>query len=205
MMWNEIQSIFEKSNKKICIYAGVESRGMFELKTLGVQKNKYLEAVVKYTAGICIDNWIRVLGQSSVEHFGILEYNSKRAGIEVVTTNEMIIVAQDMVGGVYAIDYGGINGQKKIWYFAPDTLEWECLEMDYKDFLIWLIHGNTKDFYENMRWETWEKDCMDIQFDYGYLIYPFLWSAECDLNTAIKKVVPIMELFNLNMEHYLSL
>ena len=30
------------------------------------------------------------------------------------------------------------------------------------------------------------EDCKNIPFDSGYLIYPFLWSAECDLHTAVK-------------------
>ena len=43
-------------------------------------------------------------------------------------------------------------------------------------------------------------DCEKLDFNKGYLIYPFLWSRECDINTADKKPVDYLELINLNFD-----
>ena len=71
---------------------------MSEIKTLDLQQNRGLEMIVKYTAGVCVDNWIRVLGQSCTDHYGILVYNSKQAETEFTAMKGMLIVAQDVVG-----------------------------------------------------------------------------------------------------------
>ena len=49
------------------------------------------------------------------------------------------------------------EGIDQVWYFAPDTLELECLDMNYGEFAAWLAQGNINEFYESMRWDTWEK------------------------------------------------
>ena len=52
-----------------------------------------------------------------------------------------------------------------------------------------------------MRWDTWETECQIIDFDKVILIYPFLWSKECDLRSATKKCVPYEELKGINLEY----
>ena len=74
------------------------------------------------------------------------------------------------------------------------------MEMNYFDFIVWSVQGNINDFYESMRWNNWRRDCKSLEFNMGYLIYPFLWATECDINTANKKVVLVDELINLNFE-----
>ena len=52
-----------------------------------------------------------------------------------------------------------------------------------------------------MRWNSWKEDCSNINFEKAYLIYPFLWSNECDLDSATKRVVPFRELMELNIDY----
>ena len=47
------------------------------------------------------------------------------------------LLADDAVGGFFAIDGGGLSlEQGKVCYFAPDTLDWEWMEMRYSDFSV---------------------------------------------------------------------
>lgn len=196
-LWNEVLGIFNKSDKQINIYYGTEKNGEKQIETMGIDSNSILGTIILHTAGICIDNWIRVIGQKSDEHDGICQYNLEKC----IITKGMLIIAQDIVGGIFAINISKYSeGSQMIWYFAPDTLEWECLDMNYAEFIEWLALGNTDQFYHSMRWASWEKDCMNINFDMVYLIYPFLWSNECNLDIATKRVVPFIELKEINRE-----
>ncbi len=201
-LWREVLSLFNNSNKQVHIYEGMETVGMAEIENMGIDINSVLGVIVLYTQGISIENWIRVLGQKSNEHNGISQYNSEQVNVDDAIMKGMLMVAQDIAGGVFAINKSRFTeGIDQVWYFAPDTLEWECMDMNYGEFVAWLAQGNTNEFYESMRWETWENDCHNIDFDQVCLIYPFLWSNECDLRTATKKVVPFRELLGINMEY----
>lgn len=201
-LWDEVLGILNDSKKQIHIYKGTETVGKAEIDSIGVSINSVLGAIILYTAGICIDNWIRVIGQNCAEHNGIFQYNSDQINKKHNVMEGMLIVAQDIVGGIFAINVTRFNEyRKKVWYFAPDTLEWECLNINYAEFIAWAACGNTDEFYSGMRWETWVADCKNISFDKAFLIYPFLWSAECDLSAATKKVVPFIELKEMNMDY----
>ena len=201
-LWNEVLGMFNNSNKQIHIYEGSETVGKIEIENMGIGINSVLGVIVLYTAGICIDNWIRVIGQKCNEHNGILQYNSEQMNEDSAAMKGMLIVAQDVVGGIFAVNISKYSESiNKVWYFAPDTLEWECLDMNYAEFIAWAAKGNTDEFYNSMRWETWEEDCKNMNFDEACLIYPFLWAKECDVSTATKKVVPFMELMGINMEY----
>ena len=120
---------------------------------------------------------------------------------ENVALEKMTIVGQDIVGGLFAINIGKYQeGIKKVWYFAPDTLQWECMDMNYAEFIAWAIQGNTDEFYSSMRWKCWKEDCSKAEFDEMILLYPFLWSKECNLENAVKKVVSSDELIRMNSE-----
>ena len=201
-LWTEVLEMLNTSNKKIQIYNGAENIGAEEIETMGIARNSVLGVVVLYTEGIYIDNWSRVIGQRGKHHNGIIEYNSEQMHGNSDCLTGMVVVAQDIVGGIFAINKSKFSeGHKKIWYFAPDTLEWECLDMNYAEYLAWLVQGDTNAFYDSMRWQGWEKDCEDVGFDKSFLIYPFLWSKECDLSTATKKIIPCKELININFDY----
>ena len=106
-------------------------------------------------------------------------------------------------GGLFALNLERFEeAQNAVWYFAPDTLEWESLDVSYTGFIKWVLTGDTEGFYSSMRWDSWEQDCKTISFEEVMLIYPFLWANECNINTASKKAVPFNELYNLNLENW---
>lgn len=77
------------------------------------------------------------------------------------------------------MNMGAINDEiGVIYYFAPDTLEWESIEMNYSEFLQWCVLGNISKFYQSFKWNDWRQMAKEVKFNDGILIYPFLWSKE---------------------------
>ena len=199
-LWDEIYDLISDSSKEICVFDGDESAGYAELKKMNLIRKSTLGAIVTFSSGISIDNWIRIIGQENLIHKGILSYQSYQK--ENVTMKSMTIVGQDVVGGIFAINIGKYpEGLKKVWYFAPDNLQWECMDMNYAEFVAWAIQGNTDEFYSSMRWNGWKEDCSKVGFEEMILIYPFLWSKECNLETASKTIVSSDELIRMNSEY----
>lgn len=199
-LWDEALSIINRSDKEVYVFGGERNIGIKETENLGLDKESFLGAIILYTSGICIDNWVRIIGQNSVDRRGIVLYNND-SSVQKELTEGMLIVGQDIVGGIFAINNGKFReGIHQIWYFAPDTLEWECLDLDYFELFTWLLSENIDKFYSSMRWDNWREDCKLVRFDEVILIYPFLWSKECNLKSISKKIVPFEELRNLNFD-----
>lgn len=75
-----------------------------------------------------------------------------------------------------------------------------CILLKHSEFIAWLAQGNLVDFYSTMRWSNWQKDAESVSFDEGILIYPYLWTKECNIETASKRVVPFIEIVSMNEE-----
>ena len=195
-MWQQLLDLFEKTDRSIEIREGNIAHGAKEIQEIGASPESVLGAVVVNTCGIAFDKWVFVIGQSS-DNFGILNFSEKMN----YDSNGLLVVATDIVGGVFALNMGRFNeDQGLVWYFAPDTLEWESLEMKYSQFIAWLAQGDLAGYYSSMRWADWRKDAELVSFGEGILVYPYLWAKECNIETASKTVVPLSEILGMNEE-----
>ena len=76
------------------------------------------------------------------------------------------IVADDIFGGIFVINGGKFNGDLgNVYYFAPDTLEWEDLDLKYSEFIYWAFSGDVKKFYEEFLWDNWEEEFSNIKIE----------------------------------------
>ncbi len=191
-LWNEIKYILKNSTRKVKII----NNKVYDdtLNNLNIDKNSVLGQVITNTSGIFIDNYIRLFGNGSKDvSYNIYEYNLE---FKKYFDDNMIIVADDVFGGLFSVT----KEKNNILYFAPDTLQWENLEIDYKDFIKYISSEKIDEFYKSYKWSTFQEDIKDIKFNQGILIYPFLWSNECDIEKAKKSIVPFSELVQINME-----
>lgn len=188
-LWKKILLALSCSKRKIILSKNQAKKGHHELNSLKINSDSVLGSIILNSSGIIVDDWIRILGSEGTDNSGILWYN------KILEIKNMTMIAHDVIGGIFAID-----NFNEIWYFAPDTLEWENLDINYTQFINWVLEGDIDLFYNTMRWNSWENDCKNVKFDEGILIYPFLWSNEMEINEASKKVVPIEELFFINQE-----
>lgn len=197
-LWEQIKNMAEQSANRCVICEGNIERGAKEIAGLNFTEESVLGTIIANTCGIVADKWIYVLGQSCDEHAGVADF-PERIGQEFP---DMLVVATDIVGGLFALNGGRFAEEVgKVWYFAPDTIQWEPLGFKYSEFIAWACQGNLSEFYGNVRWTRWERDAESIDgFNKGFSIYPFLWAKECDIETASKKAVPLAELVGMNMD-----
>ncbi|WP_110955877.1 DUF2625 family protein [Anaerosinus massiliensis] len=201
-MWQLIQEWATKSGHKNEILPVNFDNAQKVILKLQVSTKSALGAVAYKTGGILVDNrWLRILG-SGHERFSrniiswnkidILEGSPKMKGC--------LLIADDVLGGFFAINGGGIQGEMgNVFYFAPDTLEWEDMEMGYTDFIHWAMAGDVAKFYEGLRWNEWKNEVLNINCDQGILIYPFLWAEGSEITNRARKAVSIDELWNINL------
>ena len=169
------------------------------LVALQVTTHSTLGAVAYHTGGISIDGgWLRILGSPSPQlNRGLIDWNGIEAGSHRLPG--AILVADDVVGGFFAINGGAFPGKVgNVFYLAPDTCEWEDLERGYSDWLHWALVGDLDTYYETMRWPGYESEVAELSGDQGVLIYPPLWANEEELEKRARKPVPIRELWQLN-------
>ncbi len=201
-LWSEIEGMFRTSKTSVNISKGVEPSATEICGALKISSKSALGAIVMNTSGVTFDDWIRLYGCDTAERNGISKINLMSKDGNLNRISQMLIVATDVVGGMFAINAGKFGeGVGHVWYFAPDTLDWEDLGLKYPEFLAWLSKGNVEEFYQSMKWEGWRDCSKNAGFNEGILVYPFLWSEESDVESASKSIVPFEELFNLNVEH----
>lgn len=190
--WNTIYKYLEESKNFISVrYRSGDNRI--------ISKDANSRNVNWYSIGndeiltITINKYLRLLDKDYLDEFN-------RQLISFHPGNK-VIVAYDAWGGLFCIGNGDFTGQREnVWYFSPDTLDWEDLGINYLQFVSWTCSEDINSFYEAFSWEGLELYLDKITEDEAILIYPFLWSEECELVTASKKIVPFLELVKINDE-----
>jgi hypothetical protein len=111
------------------------------------------------------------------------------------------VVAVDVLGGVFALNGGGRLGpQSGIYYFAPDSLQWESLECSHLGFVEWALMGDLAQFYGGLRWPGWENEVAALEPRYGMSVYPFLWTAGTPIAERARRAIPLAELWRLERD-----
>lgn len=191
-IWNETKCILKNSTKNVKILSPNICNNT--LNNLNIDENSILGQVIINTGGIFIENYIRLFGSGDEKNsYNIYKYN---LDLKKYFDNDMIIIGDDVFGGIFSLN----KEKNTILYFAPDTLEWEDLEITYKDFIKYASSEKIDEFYKSYKWSTFQEDIKEIKFNEGILIYPFLWSNECNIEKAKKDIVPFSELLQINIE-----
>ena len=164
-------------------------------------------AVLYETGGILVDNgWLRILGSG---HPRLAR--APASWMQSVTTGrnfQALLVADDVSGGFFALN-GGEFGEDRggVYYFAPDSLEWESLDTNYSGFLHWALCGNLESFYQSVRWTGWREETSEMNGDAVYSFYPFLWTEpQLVIEQRSRAVVSVDEHWSLsmNLQHQLT-
>lgn len=177
------------------------------LLQLQVTTRSPLGAIVYETGGLLIDEgWIRVLGGGFKDGdntlTSTLEWNINKTIDSEGYSKGYYIVALDILGGYFCINQGALGSDTgNIYYFAPDTLDFEALEISYSDMLYFFIAGNLDQFYQDFRWNTWKEDVSKLTLDRAFHTFPPMWTKEGKhISTASIRDIPIEELYQINNE-----
>ncbi len=160
-------------------------------------------AIVYETGGILIDNgWLRILGSGHEKlDRSLPEWNKGKSFNQYGEQPAFLLVADDVLGGFFALNGGGISTEHlgKVFYFAPDTCEWESTEKGYSDFIYWCFHGDLNLYYKSFFWTGYEKDLAKIKGTEVFNFYPPLWSKEAsNIDNCDRRIIPIEEFWDLS-------
>ena len=164
---------------------------------LQVTTRSTLGALAYDTGGLLIDNgWLRLLGSGHPKLQRTLhDWNSTR------TDGAFYLLGDDAAGGFFAINGGAFGDDLgSIYYWAPDSLEWESLELGHTDFVAGFLTNQIEVFYEAVRWSTWRADLQTLSSDQGFAFYPFLWSTEGSIESSQRSIVPVSEIWDAKVD-----
>jgi hypothetical protein len=202
--WELVNQWIREAKNKVQVLPKTPARADSTLLAAQVTTRSPMGAVIYETGGLLIDGgWLRVLGSGSpVLNRTLMGWNQDKP-------KGMLLIADDVLGGFYALN-GGAFGQEslgKIFYFAPDNLHWEATNETYTEFLLFCFSGNLQAYYRKLRWKGWEQEVGALTGTQGLACYPFLFTKE-GKNVAKDKrgVVPIKELwvFGQDMQRQLD-
>lgn len=162
-----------------------------------------LGAVIYNSGGIMVDNgWLRILGSGSPRlNRSVPEWNKGKTIQEYGDKPDYLLVADDAVGGFFAINYGAFGADlKNVYYLAPNSLKWESLGTGYSEFIRFCFDSDLSEFYKGLRWSTWSQFIANLDGSKSYSFRPYLWSKEgTDIEKCTRKLVTTEELFKFNM------
>lgn len=159
-----------------------------------IETPQELKFILEHFSYITVNGYLKILGNDSENGFSYCNelfskcYNSNRC-----------LIAYDILGGLFAINIEKLNS---IEYFAPDTLEWEDLEIDYKEFLYWVTTNQLDTFYQELIAPDLLTLDLSLEKNEVVLTYPFIWSMEYTSSGAVRKIVPFKELLEMNADFY---
>jgi hypothetical protein len=161
-----------------------------------------LGSVIYNTGGILIDNgWIRILGSGSERLTrDIAEWNKGKTIKEYGDNIPYLLIADDAVGGFFAINYGGLGKDiKNVYYLEPNTLTWQPLGAGYGEFLVFCFDSDLSKFYKGLRWSSWKQYIANLDGTKTYSFRPYLWAEGTDIEKCTRKFVGIEEMYRFNI------
>ena len=184
-MFEDFKGVLDGATTKISLI-NPDEKAVAHLKEIyPFHKETFFGVVLSKTGGIVIDNWIRIYGS------GKYDFYRKNTSLSEWGA---LIVAEDIVGGLFSLDGNGI-----INYFAPDSLQWESLDIKYSQFIQWAMSKERVDkYYETFRWDGWEKDSAMLSSIQGIICIPPLWTKE-SITGFLTKTAPMHEILGLQL------
>ncbi|TKC09724.1 DUF2625 domain-containing protein [Pedobacter frigoris] len=201
--WPLVLKWIDSARNKVEILPCDSSRAKDALFNTQVSTYSTLGAVIYNSGGIMIDNgWIRILGSGDSRlNRSVPEWNKGKTIKEYGDKPDYLLVADDAVGGFFAINYGAFGSDlKNIYYLAPNSLKWEPLGAGYSEFVRFCFDSDLSQFYKGLRWSTWNQFIANLDGNKSYSFRPYLWSPEgIDIEKCTRKLVATEDLFKFNL------
>ena len=200
--WILVQEWMTQATNHIEVLPKNKLRAEQELLSIQVTTRSPMGSIIYETGGILIDHgWLRILasGHPKLDR-GITEWNHHKTFHQSDQELTYLLIADDVLGGYFAINNGKLGEAiGKIYYFAPDTLVWENLDVSYSEFLTWAFNGDIAQFYQVFRWQNWQIDIQSLNGNQVFSFMPMLFTKEGkDIEQVDKKIIPISESYDFH-------
>lgn len=196
--WPLVQEWIAAAKNHVEVLPCTPEKGNEELYKVQVTTRSPMGAIVHTTGGILVDHgWIRILGAGAPRLNRSLHQWNHSMGLipDDGLPPSYLVIADDVVGGYFALNGGGLGtAPGKVYYFAPDTQEFESLDISYSEFLGFCFDGDLNKFYSGLRWDNWQEEVSKLDGNQVYNFYPLLGTQEAqDINKVSRRAVSILE------------
>jgi hypothetical protein len=201
--WPSVLQWVREATNLVEILAPDEPTRRRALLELQVTTHSPMGAIVFETGGLLVDGgWLRILGSGSPRlPRSIPAWNLGRNGAVAGRPAPFLLVADDAVGGFFAINGGGLPGAPgSVAYFGPDSLDWQDLQLSYTGLLHFAMSGDLERFYAGARWTGWRDEIVSLPGDCAISVFPFLWAEGPPVGERSRRPVPIAELWSLQLD-----
>lgn len=201
--WPMVKQWIDSAKNKVEVMEVDPSAAKLVLYNAQVSTYSTLGSVIYNSGGIMVDHgWLRILGSGSARlNRSVAEWNRGKTIQEFGDKPAYYLVADDAVGGFFAINYGAFGDDlKNVYYLAPNSLHWEPLGLGYSEFIRFCFDGDLAGFYKGLRWSTWDQFIANLNGSKSYSFHPYLWTPEgTDIEKCTRKLVSTEELFKFNI------
>lgn len=210
-VWPELREIFAAATEPPAVLPADDGEARRCLLQMQVTARSTLGGLTLNTGGLLLDGgWLRVFGGGAGPENGGLpslgRVNAFPAAFDPAWHPATgLVVGHDVLGGVFALGghdpaaAGRPGAPGQMSYFAPDTLEWEAMDMGHSGWISWMLSGGLGRFYEGLRWAGWREEAAALSLSQGISVYPFLWTKEAhaDLAATSRRPVPMREVLGV--------
>ncbi len=153
--------------------------------------------LITQSGGVVANGVVRLLGSNRDENFRDINLFNIKFG----SGRGFIILGDDIFGGIFAVNTGLFpDFVGNIMYFAPDTLDWEDMEIRMSGFLAWLKDGDMAEYYGQFSEEEYEAlRARNVPFNKVLSIVPPQWSEEFNTNPHDVREIDINEHYKLTL------
>lgn len=197
--WVIVQDWMKEAKNDIKVLEKDPLRADSALHKTQVTTRSPMGAIVYETGGILVDHgWIRILGSGLDSTMRSLpEWNKGKSFEDYGEGMPFVLIADDAIGGFFALNGGGFGRESlgKVFYFSPDNLNWEPLDIGYSDFIYWTFTGDLEQFYEGLRWANWEQEVTAMGPDRAMHFLPYLCTKFDNIEDLSRRDVPVQEVW----------
>lgn len=202
--WELVQTWISEATNRVEVLPANSKKAEEAIYNTQVTTRSPMGAIIYTSGGILIDNgWIRILGSGSEKlNRSLPDWNKGKAYDDFGKGAPFLLIADDVIGGFFFLNGGGLGSNLgKVYYLAPDSLEYESLDLTYSDFLYFCFNNDLNQFYEGYRWKNWKKDITELNGNEVFSFYPYLWTEEGkDINKVSIRKIPIEEHYMLTLD-----
>lgn len=208
--WPELQEAFAASAVPVRVLAADPAEGHRSVLQMQVTARSTLGALAWHCGGLVLDDgWVRVFGGGSGASGGLPSLAQVNRFPDAFDPDWFpgtgLVVGQDALGGVFTLNghdpaaSGRPGAPGQMTYFAPDTLEWEAMDMGHSSWILWLLSGRLETFYDGLRRPGWREEADALDLSQGISVYPFLWTEEAHTDPAANswQAVPMREVLGV--------
>jgi hypothetical protein len=201
--WPVVRAWIDVASNAVEVLPVNRDKADASLLQLQVTTRSPMGAIVHETGGLLIDDgWLRILGSGSPRlPRSLSDWNAETVPSPPGTAPPFLLVADDILGGFFAIDGGCLTGSRgKVHYFGPDSLDWQDLDSSYSEFVNFALSGDLERFYQDSRWPAWREEIARVPGDRALSVYPFMWAEGPPIADRSRRPVPIIELWHLHQD-----